>query len=539
MTPRSGTCAPTLPQEPDAASKTTLAADMDVCSDAAGYSLAKRSDSEGGHVCDCSCTGERRAGQVHFCMISERTVDLYLCSFALGSVMFAVGHCGMLFTDSRFVFRPDEAMPHEAEALRIVRVMDVVVLIMVVGVMLSSRRQPLEQIAETGIRGNVWMGVIYLIMSAVDYSQCHFHAGGIGSKCHGRSCLIVATAHFCSATIFHFLRRYIFVLILCLQGLYRLHWASNLDQPPLQRAIAGGGAWQLILVSFGCCLYEVCRAPRETGQRSKEDLEQNLKEEHSCDRRETFMRVLEEVINVEVNHEPESGPGEGRTKDDDVRVGGAVAGSVDTASLCKEATAADVPSRVREDDARAGAPSWPVSVYPAKSRNSDGQVEAEVANVEMAAEADMADVNFGLVNVDPGAPLASKSNRPRNKEKDSERKRKNRLDQNELVLKLDALLPEWARRFCFKGAGSRSAGVRGRSLFSVLSDTIRSIRVLKANEEHSTPIANIKTFSELGVTMEDGESVPLFAARSGTSVVLVAHVLLLAHAHEPGPPVGT
>ena len=49
----------------------------------------------------------------------------------------------------------------------------------------------------------------------------------------------------------------------------------------------------------------------------------------------------------------------------------------------------------------------------------------------------------------------------------------------------------------------------------------------------------IKTFSELGVTMEDGESVPLFAARSGTSVVLVAHVLLLAHAHEPGPPVGT
>ena len=162
--PSSGACEPTLARETDAASKTKSTAGMDVCSDVCseGYSLAKRSDSEGGHVRDCPCTGGGRAGQAQFSMISERTVDLYLCSFAIAQIMFGMGQFGLLLTDSRFVYRPDEAKPHEAGVLRLVRVMDVLILAIIVGMMLRFRRQPLEQVAETGIRSTCWLGVIFI-----------------------------------------------------------------------------------------------------------------------------------------------------------------------------------------------------------------------------------------------------------------------------------------------------------------------------------------------------------------------------------------
>ena len=61
-------------------------------------------------------------------------------------------------------------------------------------------------------------------------------------------------------------------------------------------------------------------------------------------------------------------------------------------------------------------------------------------------------------------------------EKEQQRKRRARGEKNELLASLDTLLPDDARRGGFKGAGSRSAGVMGRSTFNILTDTIHHLR---------------------------------------------------------------
>lgn len=60
----------------------------------------------------------------------------------------------------------------------------------------------------------------------------------------------------------------------------------------------------------------------------------------------------------------------------------------------------------------------------------------------------------------------------------ADRKRQRRCLQNTLVSALDRALPDQARRKAFKGAGSRSAGIRGRSVFNVLTDVIGYIKAM-------------------------------------------------------------
>ena len=58
----------------------------------------------------------------------------------------------------------------------------------------------------------------------------------------------------------------------------------------------------------------------------------------------------------------------------------------------------------------------------------------------------------------------------------ADRKRQRRSLQNALVSALDRALPDRARSKAFKGAGPRSAGIRGRSIFNVLTDCIGWIK---------------------------------------------------------------
>ena len=60
----------------------------------------------------------------------------------------------------------------------------------------------------------------------------------------------------------------------------------------------------------------------------------------------------------------------------------------------------------------------------------------------------------------------------------ADRKRQRRSLQNALVSALDRALPDRARSKAFKGAGPRSAGIRGRSIFNVLTDCIGWIKQL-------------------------------------------------------------
>ena len=93
------------------------------------------------------------------------------------------------------------------------------------------------------------------------------------------------------------------------------------------------------------------------------------------------------------------------------------------------------------------------------------------------------------------------------------RKRRRRNEQKELVATLDGLLPESSRRCGFKGAGFRSPGVAGRSLFNVLSDTLEHVRSLSCAEwlsfsgpSPAAPLpvaAKLKTLKALGLRYRD------------------------------------
>ena len=58
-------------------------------------------------------------------------------------------------------------------------------------------------------------------------------------------------------------------------------------------------------------------------------------------------------------------------------------------------------------------------------------------------------------------------------------RRKRREDHNARVVALDAALPPAVRKRLFKGAGPRAKGTDGRSFFSVLSDAIGYLRLLR------------------------------------------------------------
>jgi len=89
---------------------------------------------------------------------------------------------------------------------------------------------------------------LYLIGAAVDYLQCHLQAGGIGSKCNGLWCIQTALMT-CGVLVVAFSRpRYLFMACFGVQGMYRLIWASRLDQPMTIRGSVFGMAIVLILL---------------------------------------------------------------------------------------------------------------------------------------------------------------------------------------------------------------------------------------------------------------------------------------------------
>ena len=63
------------------------------------------------------------------------------------------------------------------------------------------------------------------------------------------------------------------------------------------------------------------------------------------------------------------------------------------------------------------------------------------------------------------------------------RKRERREERNSLVSALDQALPHDVRRCCdFRGAGTRSAGLLGRSITNVLADTVEYLKTLKEED---------------------------------------------------------
>jgi len=75
----------------------------------------------------------------------------------------------------------------------------------------------------------------------------------------------------------------------------------------------------------------------------------------------------------------------------------------------------------------------------------------------------------------PGGVMSGRSTPP-GIAASADRKKQRRGIQNLLIASLDQALPDIARSKAFKGAGPRSAGIRGRSIFNVLTDVIGHIK---------------------------------------------------------------
>ena len=86
------------------------------------------------------------------------------------------------------------------------------------------------------------------------------------------------------------------------------------------------------------------------------------------------------------------------------------------------------------------------------------------------------------------------------------RKRERREERNSLVSALDQVLPHDVRSCDFRGAGTRSAGLLGRSITNVLADTVEYLKTLK-EEDRSWPQGGARKRTSSPVKYRDGETI--------------------------------
>ena len=118
------------------------------------------------------------------------------------------------------------------------------------------------------------------------------------------------------------------------------------------------------------------------------------------------------------------------------------------------------------------APLWPGDGV-SRVKDEPGVVAADPENREAAT----------TVKGSPEDPADDRKKRDRRSAaniKYNARKRERRWERNSLVSKLDHLLPHNARNYDSRGAGVRSAGMMGRSITTVLANTVKHLKTLKA-----------------------------------------------------------
>ena len=463
-----------------------------------------------------SCGIAYCGGDVVYCLVTQEMAEFYINSFALATFIFSMVHVSQLFSERRFVNRPDLSHPHEAEVLRIVRVVDPLTLLLNVAVLLKIRHLSLDEIARAKMTVMAGMIVTYLMCAAIDYMQCHLLAGGIGPQCHGRFCLLAAgtllTAFVIQSTLVG--RRYLFVINFMGQGAYRLHWASRLDHPMSIKLIVALVALYLMSVIFMVHVYEYVFCSRKPSQEC-EDEESRHSDAKACPAPQGCQpqSALEKIAGINTEQPPALG-GAGRARirtcspkgeDRDAhrkrswvdRMQSLV--SVSTAEPgppCVEARTEELRPRVRESDGLHGTcVHFSLDELAAPSASSLHLHQGAATGGSASALPASADV---------GAAAGEGK-----REKTRVRRRKWRDEQKQLVSMLDVLLPDSARRAGFKRAGLRSAGVSGRSFFNVLSDTIDYVKTLGPALTHHSPTETsgsslCKTAFGVGLRYRDG-----------------------------------
>ena len=472
----------------------------------------RRDAAQSDEVKPAACSGDGEFALVR----SDRSALMFLYVFAANA--FAVGcvHALLLDTPARFVQAPDEARPDDARVLRLVRVFDCLVNLLLSAQLIwcarALRRGSLSLAAARWymIAGCAVMAGGYLVGAGVDYLQCHFQASGIGPQCSGLRCIYTASSVMGLAIFCGLFPRWLFVATFCAQGLYRMEWIRKLEDFLPLSVQAGVAGLALCIFAFPLACYAHERAQFylgkqrdvRTGAAKERDLESDMSRSEPGEvlPAQPTCSALAQVVRSQKELQIADNVCVSRVKADDARAGVA-AFAMEPATLCVEAQA-DIPQRLKEDDARVG--TSPVSSETTTSPQTTPLFEPDSPKGSVPTTAS----SIGSSRVT--SPLGKRGKCPAAKISEhkadgcvsnpSDRKRWRREVQKTLVAKLDLLLPEEARRGGFKGAGPRSAGVWGRSFFNVISDTIAHLRDKGLGDPDNTAPAPLMT---LGLNYRD------------------------------------
>lgn len=155
--------------------------------------------------------------------------------FALLNFNIFVIHLGQVTSDARFVYSPDSTDPYEnpERTLRYVRVLDVCVsfgwglFCAILSGSLFLKQMDVSTVRTRLQTSVLSVTVVYLVGAASDFGQCRYQAGGIGSRCHGVSCLQTAGACASALVVMQLHARFFLAFSFMVESGYRLNWLSK------------------------------------------------------------------------------------------------------------------------------------------------------------------------------------------------------------------------------------------------------------------------------------------------------------------------
>jgi len=384
--------------------------------------------------------------------------------FALDMLSVAPTHWAHVMSDARFVTEAEEPRPHESRTLRVVRVLDVSVVVSWAALLLwlahelGCRRRSPGNVRQVVLVSLGVVAVVYFVGALCDFGQCHLQAGGIGSQCNGMACLDVACLMLVCKIVGHWNPRFLAFAVLTAQGAHRLHWASR--QPESTYRVLFGTI-ALCFVIFPLYMYaqELATAAQKLFvQRYQKKEKHDDENDKPAEKPEAGYPL---VAALAVNSLPP------RQRQDSSLLGAVGRISPRIRVLCE-----DAPERLKEDNSKVG-------TGPA-TKSDELMIKSEVR-----ASAALDEFVFQS-----------------RKASHAESKRRRLAEQNQLLATLDRLLPDAARRGGFKGAGPRSAGVWGRSFFSILTDTANHLRARNQGNLDGGTTKN-ETLVSLGLSYRD------------------------------------
>jgi len=195
--------------------------------------------------------------------LSGWTGQFLVLFFGLQTFVCTGIHAHQLLMDTRYVNAPNAPQPHASLTLRAVRVIDFLVAL-VWSSFLGCLFQRLRRKRITALNGRRLLLAsmrsvvgVYALGTLVDFAQCHFQAGGIGSHCNGYNCATTAISCAVCVVVGEYKPTAFWAVCFLGQGLYRLVWVLREERPMAVKVSIATTAPVLIVLSLSLYAEEI------------------------------------------------------------------------------------------------------------------------------------------------------------------------------------------------------------------------------------------------------------------------------------------